>query len=283
MLAFDVPMEPDLPDDDERLPAVNDWLSAVGEPVPDIDDRLVAEECPYEIYDGVLVPVAPAGPLHAECHVDVGTLLKIHVRSGFTVACEKLIRTDETSDIAPDVTVYPRDPDPQTGGRQIEQLAFEVCVSETLGHAARKAAKLIRRGVRRVFAIDVKRERVFEWSRELGAWQLLERDSLLEDQVLATPLPVRTLLEGAKIDDAVQQALILKGNRVFRAAMEECQAAGRLEGQAKMLITILTQRGLSLDDDARARILGERDLEQLGRWAMRALSCNTVNELLAEP
>jgi hypothetical protein len=223
--------------------------------------------------------VPPAGPLHAKCHIDVGTLLRIHVHPEFTVGSEKLIRTDETSDIAPDVTVYPRDPDPQTGGRQIEQLAFEVLVSETLGHAAGKAAKLVRRGVRRVFAIEVKRERVFEWSRERDDWQLLDPDSRIEDQVLAAPLPVNTLLESAKVDDAVQLALIIKRNRVFEAAMEQREA----QGQAKMLITILTLRGLSVDGDARARILGERDLEQLDRWAARALSCITITELLTEP
>jgi hypothetical protein len=50
-----------------------------------------------------------------------------------------------------------------------EHLVFEVVSTESIGHAARKAAKLSARGVRRVFAIDVERSRALEWSAELGS------------------------------------------------------------------------------------------------------------------
>jgi len=85
-----------------------------------------------------------------------------------------LTRTSETTDLAPDVSVFPRARDPVTGGRQIEQLAFEVVSTESLGHAGRKAAKLLARGVRRVFAIDVERTRALEWSASLGTWSMLD-------------------------------------------------------------------------------------------------------------
>jgi hypothetical protein len=74
----------------------------------------------------------------------------------------------------PDVSVYPDAPDPRTGGRQLEQLAFELASTQSLGHAGRKAAKLAGRGVRRVFAIDVERSRALEWSAALGAWRELD-------------------------------------------------------------------------------------------------------------
>ena len=38
-------------------------------------------------------------------------------------------------DIAPDVSVYPAGPDPTTGGRQLEQLAFEIVSTQSLRNA----------------------------------------------------------------------------------------------------------------------------------------------------
>jgi hypothetical protein len=85
--------------------------------------------------------------------------------SAFEVAADLLTRTSRVDDIAPDVSVYPDAPDPRTGGRQLEQLAFEIVSTQSLGDAAGKARKLATRGVRRVFAIDVARSRALEWSR----------------------------------------------------------------------------------------------------------------------
>jgi hypothetical protein len=36
--------------------------------------------------------------------------------------------------------------------------------TETLAHAGRKAAELVGRGARRVFAIDVERQRALDWA-----------------------------------------------------------------------------------------------------------------------
>src|SRR4051812_11606832 len=121
--------------------------------LPDVDERLVAPETRYEIHDGELVHMPPAGEAHGTRHSKVQTLVEIHTGPAFDVACDMLTRTSETTDLAPDVSVFPRARDPVTGGRQIEQLAFEVVSTESLGHAGRKAAKLLARGVRRVFAI----------------------------------------------------------------------------------------------------------------------------------
>jgi Uma2 family endonuclease len=286
MLAFDVPMESDLPDDKHRR-ADHVRQLVVDGCLPAVDDHLLAEGTPYEIYDGVLVPVPPADDPHGTSHTRVGVMAGTHVVPEFKAVVDTLIRTGEASDIAPDVSVVPRARDPVTGGAQIPQLAFEVCDSESLSHAAGKAKRLVERGVRRVFAIDVKRERVLEWSRELGDWEQLEPDTSIEDRAFGAPLSVESLLSGATVDDAVQRALITKGNRVLEAALEqrraEGQVEGRAQGKAEMLIAILTSRGLALDEAARARILGERDFERFDDWVARALSCTTISELLAEP
>jgi len=128
--------------------------------LPDIEDRLVEPEARYEMLDGELVYVSPADRPHGRRHAKILALLEAYAAPGFEVSCDLLTRTSQVDDVAPDASVYPEAPDPRTGGRQLEQLAFEVVSTESMGHASRKARKLTRRGVRRVFAIDVQRSRV---------------------------------------------------------------------------------------------------------------------------
>ena len=249
--------------------------------LPAVDERLVAPESRYEIYDGELVHVSPANEAHGTRHSMILTLVKIHTRSEFSVACAILTRTSETSDVAPDVSVFPRDRDPQTGGRQLEQLAFEVVSTESLSHAGRKAAKLRARGVRRVFAIDVERVRALKWSAELGTWSMLDINAFIEDPVFAAPLPIEPLVRAAEADDAAARALLIKRNAVLEAAraqdraevLAEGIACGRAEalaegivrGKVESLIALLDARGVVLGSADRARILGERDPATLTR------------------
>src|SRR5262249_12857197 len=120
--------------------------------------------------------------------------------------------------------------DPTTGGRQLEQLAFEVVSTESLGHASRKARKLAGRGVRRVFAIDIKRSRVLEWSATLGRWQALDTEGHIEDAALALPLPIEAMLDAARADDALARALVARHNPVIEAVRAKDRAAGKAEG-----------------------------------------------------
>src|SRR4051812_40837375 len=123
--------------------------------LPEVDQRLVEPETRFEIIDGRRVYVAPADEPHGERHSGVDRLLGAHRAAGYSVAVDMLTRTSRIDDIAPDVSVYPTARDPRTGGRQLEELAFEVASTESLGHAGTKARKLVARGVRRVFAIDL--------------------------------------------------------------------------------------------------------------------------------
>ncbi len=83
--------------------------------------------------------------------------------------------------------------------------------TERLGHAGRKADKLVARGVRRVFAVDTERGRAFQWSPQLASWAILSEAEHIEDRALAVPLPVEALVRAAKVDDAVARALLAKG------------------------------------------------------------------------
>ena len=151
--------------------------------------------------------------------------------------------------------------------------------TQSLGNAGGKAAQLAARGVRRVFAIDVERSRVLEWSATLSTWSVLDPAGHIDDPTLDAPLPIETLISTVRADDAVARALLLKGNPVLVQKLAE----GRAEGKAEALIVVLTARGIALDDVTRTRFLGERDPHRLDRWIARATTCKTLAELDVEP
>jgi hypothetical protein len=57
------------------------------------------------------------------------------------------------------------------------------------------------------------------------------------------------------------------------------RAEGRAEGEADAVLTILDTRGIAVSDDARARITGCTDLDQLKVWVRRAVTVSTVDDL----
>jgi hypothetical protein len=269
--------------------------------------------------DGELIYVSPADLLHGTQHVTIAALIAMHVRKQFRVAADMLTRTSLTSDVAPDVSVLPRALDPRTGKRQLEHLSFELVSTQSMSNAARKAALLAGRGVRRVFAIDVKRQRVLEWAARRGEWRLLGSSGPIEDLVFAVPLRIEAVLSSAAADDEVQRALARKRNPVFRSLMQRGRAqarkqgeqegrvegrvegrregrkAGRAEGrrqgrregarrgQALALLALLGVRGVAVSAADRKRILGEQSLARLERWVVRAATCTRVAEIFATP
>jgi Uma2 family endonuclease len=195
-----------------------------------VDEPLIASESGYEVLDGQVVYVPPADEPHARLHAQVVMLLGAHVRPGFLVACDMLTRTAARDNFAPDASVYPAARDPQTGRRQLEVLAFEVVSTQTLAAAGTKAGKLSARGVRRVFAIDVGRGRVLEWSRAAETWSLLAAETELEDEVLATPLPIGALVDTIRADHAIAEALVARRHPVIDRLIERERSEGREEG-----------------------------------------------------
>jgi Uma2 family endonuclease len=254
-------------------------LFGVPEELPAVDDRLVAPGTRFEIHDGRLESVPPANEPHAARHAKVAALLEAHAAAACDVACEMLTRTSETSDIAPDVSVFPSARDPKTGGRQLEELAFEVVSTQSLSRAGAKAEKLATRGVRRVFAIHVVRQRAFEWSRELGTWELLDPAASVEDSALAAPLPVAALLESAKVDDAVQRALIAKHNPVLETELARARAEGKAEGKAEALLQLIAARFGELPERDWRRVRSGSEAE-LDRWFDRVLTARDIDDLL---
>ena len=148
-----------------------------------------------------------------------------------------LTRLDADSDAAPDVSVLAEGPDPATGGRRVEEIAFEVLDSETLSHATRKVEKLIARGVRRAFCVRVADRAVYEWSRAHGDWEALEAGSSINDVCFRVPFVVEALVDRFLADDAIAEALLAARNHVIEKALalreEKGEARGRVEGRVE--------------------------------------------------
>jgi len=243
--------------------------------LPAVDERLVAPGTRYEIDDGELVYVPPADEPHGIGHGALGALLRAHRAADRSVALDMLTRTSSRSDLAPDASVYPSERDPQTGGRQLEELAFEIVSTERLSHAGGKAGKLVERGVRRVFALDIARGRAFEWSRELGTWALLAPDARIDDPALAVSLPVAPLVDAAVADDAAVKAYRAQRHPEFLAEREEGREEGRVEALAHTVRALLVQRfgGLAPALEARLAASPPRDLD---RYLARILTAETA-------
>lgn len=256
------------------------------EELPAIDDRLVMPETGYEILDGMVTLVPPSDPPHGERHATVALLIGSHVDPGFKVAIDLLTRTSKIDDFAPDISVFPRAPHPVTGGRQLEHLVFEIVSTQAMSLASRKAAKLAERGVRRLFAIDLDRERVVEWSHPESNWVVLDVGARIEDPALEVPLSIAALLEAIDTDEEVARALVARANPVIEAFGETRRAEGWARGQeegvargqAEAIASVLVARGFELSEEQRGRILAER--ARLGEWLLRVASCSNVDDLL---
>lgn len=255
---------------------------------PRIDDHLVVPEVTRdEIIGGRRVVTSPANAPHATKQSDLDYVLRAHVAPGYRVAADLLTRHDAESDFASDACIYKDGVDPATGTRYLEEIAFEVVSEQNERDAREKAPRMRNRGVRRVFAIFVKGQRVCEWSPKSQGWSLLDRSSQIEDpSCLVAPLAVAALLDAAVADNAVIEALAAKGNPAIlqreAAARSEGEAKGKAEGRAESILGILEARGLAVSAAQRQEILRCQDLERLDRWLRRAILAPSTDEAIAE-
>jgi putative restriction endonuclease len=253
------------------------------DPFPGVDDHLVQPEVTRDqIIAGRLVVAFPAKGPHATQHTRLAYVLDAHVAPGYEAATDLLTRYSEDSDFATDACVAKKGIDPATGDRYLEEIAFEVISKQKERHATTKAQRMHQRGVRRIFAIWVKGQRICEWSPERQAWRRLEADAKIEDPCLVRPLPVAALLDAALADDAVAEALNAKDNRVIRRLKAEGKAEGRAEALAESILKVLAARGIAVSAAERERILDCHDLDRLDRWLLRATQASSAAEVTRE-
>ena len=259
---------------------------------PGVDDHLVVPEITRdEIIGGRRVVASPAKEPHATQHTQLDYVVRAHVPSGYYVATDLLTRHDEESDFATDTCVFKEGVDPATGGRYLEEIAFEVVSEQSERYVGEKALRMHRRGVRRIFSVWVKGpRRVCEWSPESQSWRPLEAGSKIEDPCLVAPLAVDALLDAAAADHAVVEALIAKGDPTLQKREAAAEARGEAKGEAKgkaawvaeAILKVLEAREVAVSETQRREILRCHDLERLDRWLRRAALASSTDEVTSD-
>ncbi len=189
---------------------------------------------------------------------------------GYGAATDLLTRHDEESDFATDTCVRKKGVDPETGGRYLEEIAFEVVSEQKERYVREKALRMHRHGVRRIFAVWASDQRICEWSPESQSWRPLVADSWIEDPCFVLPLAVAALFDSAAADNAVAAALIAKG-----------EAEGEVRGEAAAILKILVARGVAVSEAQRQEILRCRDLDRLNQRLRRAARATSADEVLS--
>src|SRR5262249_31167178 len=149
---------------------------------------------------------------HGDQHCDLDFLIRGHAESNYQASTDLITRLSEGSDFATDTSVRRKGIDPQTGQRYLEELSFEVVSTQSEREIRERAEDLVARGVRRVFAVFVKKKQVAEWSAKTGAFVSLGPDDLIEDPALVKPLHARAVLDAAAANVEVVQALLASGD-----------------------------------------------------------------------
>jgi RNA polymerase-binding transcription factor DksA len=190
---------------------------------PAIDDRLVEPETRTEMIDGEFRQALPGEPPHADTQCDVSYVIRANVVPGYVASTDLLTRVSEDSDFATDACIRRDGIDPSTGTRYLEELSFEVKSTQSVADLTSRARMLIRRGVRRVFAIFVNKDRdeqvqagpVKEWSPREDRWIDLGDEDEISDPLLWRPVKVRALLDAAEANNQVARALLAQDNPVL--------------------------------------------------------------------
>ena len=246
------------------------------EAAPSLEDCLVQpEHTRDEMIRGRRVVAMPANPPHADWQFGLGYVIGAHVKPGYVGSAELLTRAGAGSDFATDVCVRKEGRDPTSDARYLEELAFEVVNEQSARDLREKAEDLTARGVRRVIAVFVKTGKVCQWTS--GAFVDLDLDGTLDDPCLNRPIRVRALLDAAEADDAVAEALADKRNPVIEALRDESKS----QGKAAAILAVLAARGVAVDADTRARILGCRDASQLDAWIGKAALASSLEAVFA--
>lgn len=106
--------------------------------------------------------------------------------------------------------------------------------------------------------------------------------------VLRNPVPVRALVDQrAAMEVALRNLLNRKGYQDLDAVLHAGYSRGHADGEALgaargELLAILKVRGLALSDELAARVRGCADPAVLERWAARAYTATTLDEIFSD-
>jgi hypothetical protein len=245
---------------------------------PRLDDHLVKPESGEEMVRGQRIMVAGANPPHADTQAGIAAMITGRMRQGYTLSTELLTRFNERSNFATDVCVRKDGIDPSTDERHLEELAFEVISEQRMSYMTERAEDLAARGVRRIIGVFLKKECVGEWCSKERTWRWLALDSVLDDPCLASPIPVKTLLQAtsaAKVKEAVARGMVETKHPVI----EKVRIEGIQAGLAPLVRQFERRLARSLAPAERAVLL-ER-LQQQGAERLADVVLDLSREELA--
>jgi hypothetical protein len=251
-------------------------LKLPGRGFPPLDEHVVRPETREEMVRGERIYAQPALEPHADEHFRLDFVLGGHVSTGYVGSTDLLTHVLHGSDFASDTCIRQGGDDPATGGRYLEQLAFEVVHEQPLKKASEHAEDWSRRGVRRVFGIFVKKGTVEEYLPSTKKWRPIDPGGVISDPCLVRPLSVKGLLDAAVAKDEVARGLEAQDNPAILAMKA---ASGRREA-AEAVLAVLATRGLDVPARVRAAIEGSGDLAELRRWLSRAVTAATADDVI---
>ncbi len=248
-----------------------------------------------EVIDGVRMECSPATEEHADPQCRLAAVVSVCTAKGYVASTELLTRTEAESDFATDVCVRQGGVDPETGGRYLEELSFEVAHTQTLENLEKvRVPKLLRAGVRRIFAILVQESDVLEWSAEDGEWMAWGPEDEIRDRVFVQPLEIKAILDAAQVDQLVSKAQLTKREpylmSVIKQREEKALARGEARGEAKgeargyaeAILLAFESHGITLAVENRQKILGCQDTALLRQLLTKALVATSASEVLTE-
>ncbi|WP_428262020.1 Uma2 family endonuclease [Haliangium sp.] len=259
---------------------------------PPVSDHVVEPETNQEYFQGEVRECLPAKPIHSSQHSRVVDVLRVYAKPGYAVDIDLLTRQDKNNNFASDVCLRRRGFDPQTDDRYLEELAVEIKATQRPGDLKVRARLMARRGVRRVFAIPVKGDDagyhlvagpLLEWQPEQDDWISWGDAELLDDHCLSRPLRVKALLDPVAAKEAVVNAVIASNHPAMVKHDEELVqqgiGLGVSQGLRSALRRLMEARGLSPDDDIKARVELCTDEEELIRWIKCAAIANDLADI----
>ncbi len=253
---------------------------------PRIDDYVVEPGTNTELFEGEVRECLPANPAHSMQQGAVAILLGAYRARGYLIDIDLLTRQSRMNNFASDVCIRQRGLDPKTGGRYLEELAFEIKATQRPGDLKKRARIMAECGVRRVFAIPVKggdggddlvAGPLLEWQRERDDWVEHAADAKLVDRCFDRPLPVAALLTAVTDDESLQRAVLTSESPLMmerdQTLVQRGEKQGELSGVRRSILALLAHNGAirGIDGErARAYVDACDDERVLLRWLTRA-------------
>jgi S1-C subfamily serine protease len=258
-------------------------------PFPPLDEHLVEPEITRdEIVRGRKVVAMPALPPHGDQHCGLDFLIFGHVGPEYQASTDLVTRLAEESDFATDTSVRRKGIDPATGERYLEELSFEVVNTQSEKEVRERAEDLVARGVRRVFAVFVKKKQVAEWSAKKRAFVALGSGAVIKDPALVKPLQARAILDAAEAKNEIARSLLVQNNPVLEEVQRQREEAGLQrglqrglqQGRAETILAVMRMRFGELPPEMEVRVL-RADAKELDTFLARCMSADSAEQVIA--